>query len=92
MVRSQLDPGNTKIYAERDGQLMWGGIVWRADPEGQELRVEASGWGSYPYRRYDLHGQLAGRGPYVNADPCRVLRDVWAYCQEQPDGDLGVSV
>ncbi|MFI9149466.1 hypothetical protein [Streptomyces sp. NPDC053367] len=43
LVRSQLDPGNTKIYVERDGRLLWGGIVWRADPEGQQLNVEAAG-------------------------------------------------
>ncbi|MFE2842575.1 hypothetical protein ACFXKS_03275 [Streptomyces scopuliridis] len=92
MVRSQLDPGTTKLWVERDGRLLWGGLVWRADPEGQQLRVEAAGWGSYPYRRYDLHGQLNGRGPYTNADPCTVIRDVWRYCQEQPDSDLGVRV
>ncbi|MFJ4684704.1 hypothetical protein [Streptomyces sp. NPDC088789] len=92
LVRSQLAPGNTKIYVERDGRLLWGGLVWRADPEGQQLNVEAAGWGSYPYRRYDLHGQLGGRGPYTYADPCEVIRDVWAYCQEQPDGQLGIQL
>lgn len=91
LVRSQLDPGNTKIFAERDGRLLWGGLIWRADPEGPRLNIEASGWGSYPYRRYDLHGQLNGRGPYTYADPCTVIRHVWAYCQEQPDGQLDVQ-
>ncbi|MFJ4412972.1 hypothetical protein [Streptomyces sp. NPDC088925] len=89
---ARLDAGNTRLYVERDGRLLWGGIVWRAEPEGGVLRVEASGVGSYPHRRYDLHGQLNARGPYVNADPCSVLRDVWAYCQETPDGDLAVTV
>ncbi|MFF3378117.1 hypothetical protein ACFYXF_34840 [Streptomyces sp. NPDC002680] len=92
LVRSQLEPGNTKIYAERDGRLLWGGLIWRADPEGQQLNIEASGWGSYPYRRYDVHGQLNARGPYTHADPCEVIRDVWAYCQETPDGRLGIQV
>ncbi|MDQ0602006.1 hypothetical protein QF037_006351 [Streptomyces canus] len=92
LVRAQLDPGTTKIYAERDGRLLWGGLIWRADPEGQQLTIEASGWGSYPYRRYDLHGQLNARGPYTYADPCTVIRDVWAYCQEQPDSQLGIQV
>lgn len=92
LVRSQLDPGNTKIYVERDGRLLWGGLIWRADPQGQQLNIEASGWGSYPYRRYDLHGQLNARGPYTYADPCKVVRDVWAYCQETPDGQLGIQV
>ncbi|MEU2558433.1 hypothetical protein ABZ626_03660 [Streptomyces longispororuber] len=92
LVRTQVDAGDTWLYVERDGRLMWGGLVWRATPEGSALQVEAAGPGSYPYRRHDLHGNLNGRGPYVNADPCRVIRDVWAYLQEQPDGDLGVLV
>ncbi|MGW0822509.1 hypothetical protein [Streptomyces sp. NPDC002845] len=92
LVRSQLDPGNTLLFAERDARLMWGGIVWRASPEGQALHVEAAGPGSYPYRRHDLHGNLGGRGPYTYADPCTVIRHVWAYVQEQPDSDLGVAV
>lgn len=89
---TQLDPGNTVITAERDDQLVWGGLIWRAEPAGAEYPLEAAGWGSYLRRRHDLHGQLAGRGPYVYADPCQVVRDAWTYAQAQPDGDLNVLV
>ena len=92
LTRGLLDPGNTLLFVERDHTLVWGGLVWRADPEGQQLRVEAAGVGSYPHRRHDLHGNLGGRGPYVRADPCTVIRDVWSYCQEQPDSNLRVTV
>ncbi|GAA1353512.1 hypothetical protein [Streptomyces beijiangensis] len=92
LVRSQLDPANTCIYVERDGRLLWGGLIWRPNPEGQQLTIEASGWGSYPHKRFDLHGQLNGRGPYTYADPCRVIRDVWAYAQEADDGNLRIAV
>ncbi|WP_274558039.1 hypothetical protein [Streptomyces spiramyceticus] len=92
LARAHVDPGTSLIFAERDKSLLWGGIVWRADPEGQQLRIEAAGFGSYPHRRHDLHGNLGGRGPYVHADPCKVIRDVWAYGQEQPDGNLRVAV
>ncbi|GAO08683.1 hypothetical protein TPA0598_04_03190 [Streptomyces lydicamycinicus] len=92
LVREQVDAGDTWLYVERDGRLMWGGLVWRASPEGSQLQVEAAGPGSYAARRHDLHGNLGGRGPYVNEDPCNVIRDVWRYLQEQPDGDLGIVV
>ncbi len=59
---------------------------------GRRLPIEAAGWGSYLHRRHDVHGNLNGRGPYVNADPCQVIRDTWAYAQSQPDGNLGVAV
>ncbi|GAA1111271.1 hypothetical protein GCM10009577_37320 [Streptomyces javensis] len=92
LLPAQLDPGNTALTAERDDTLLWGGLLWRAEPEGAAYPIEASGWGSYLHRRHDVHGNLAGRGPYANADPCTVIRDVWAYAQTQPDGDLGVRV
>ncbi|MFI1100245.1 hypothetical protein [Streptomyces melanogenes] len=86
------DEGNVLVYVERDGVLRWGGLLWQATPQDRSLAVEAAGWSSYLQRRYDLHGELAGRGPYVNADPCKVIRDVWAYAQSLADGDLGVAV
>ncbi|GGU44196.1 hypothetical protein [Streptomyces violascens] len=86
------DAGNTLIYVERDGYLRWGGIIWRAEPEGDKVVVEAAGWTSYLQRRRDLDGELGGRGPYVRADPCRIICDIVAYAQSIPDGDLGLSV
>ncbi|MBC9717803.1 hypothetical protein H9Y04_35260 [Streptomyces sp. TRM66268-LWL] len=91
-IYEYLDPGNTLLYVERDGRLVWGGIVWRAEPQGPVFPIEAAGFGSYPHRRHDLHGNLDGRGPYIEADPCQVIRDAWEYLQEQPDGDLNVTV
>lgn len=82
------------LYAEADGHLLAGGLI---DPEGlratgQALAVEAYGWSAYLMYRHDTHGEHGGRGPYVYADPCQIVRNVWAYAQEQPDGDLGVIV
>ncbi|MGW7572375.1 hypothetical protein [Streptomyces sp. NPDC054765] len=91
-LSDMLDGGNAVILVERSSKLAWGGVIWRAEPQGPKLPIEASGFTSYLHRRHDLHGNLAGRGPYVEADPCEVIRDVWAYAQEQADGDLEVAV
>ncbi|NUV54548.1 hypothetical protein G6W51_16850 [Streptomyces coelicolor] len=87
-----LLPGRALVFAEADGFLRWGGLVWDITAEDGEYRMEAASWSSYLTARYDSHGQLGGRGPYTYADPCKVIRDVWAYAQEQPDGNLGVVV
>ncbi|MGW3246586.1 hypothetical protein [Streptomyces sp. NPDC001070] len=92
VLGTMVDPGNTLIFAERDSKLMWGGLIWRAEPEAGRYPIEAAGFSSYLARRHDVHGNLDGRGPYTYGDPCTVLRDVWAYCQEQADGNLGVLV
>ena len=45
-VCSQLDPGNTRIYAERDGRRLWGGLIWRVDP----VPEEKANWAAQEYR------------------------------------------
>lgn len=86
------DPGNTLIYVESGGHLQWGGIVWDVRVTGNDYAIEAASWSSYLQKRFDLHGEHDGRGPYTYADRCDVLRNIWEYAQEQPDGDLGVTV
>jgi hypothetical protein len=87
-----VEPAVALIYAEADGFLRWGGLVWSVEAEGGEYRLEAASWSSYLTKRHDEHGELNGRGPYTYADPCDIIRDIWAYAQEQPDGNLGVVV
>lgn len=89
---SSLLPHTALIYAEADGLLRWGGLIWDITAEDDAYRIEAAGWSSYLTKRHDSHGEFNGRGPYVNQDPCKIIRDLWAYAQEQPDGNLGVVV
>lgn len=89
---SLADPGNTFIYVEAAGQLVWGGIVWDVRTQGSQYAIEAASWSSYLQRRYDLDGEFGGRGPYTYADRCQVLRDIWTYAQSIADGNLGVLV
>ncbi|MGW8554039.1 hypothetical protein [Streptomyces tubercidicus] len=91
-MSDMLDAGNSVLLVERNSQLLWGGLIWRAEPEGPKLPIEASGFTSYLHRCHDLDGNLGGRGPYVEADPCDVIRDVWDYAQARTDGDLKVIV
>ncbi|NJA56751.1 hypothetical protein [Streptomyces sp. NEAU-H3] len=89
---TSLMPHKALIYAEADALLRWGGLIWSVEAQEGEYRVEAASWSSYLTARHDTHGELRARGPYVNQDPCKIIRDVWAYAQEQPDGNLGVIV
>lgn len=89
---SLADPGNTFIYVESAGQIQWGGIVWDVRAQGNDYAIEAASWSSYLMKRYDLHGEHGGRGPYTYADRCQVVRNIWDYAQEAADGDLGVLV
>lgn len=86
------DPGTTEIYVESNDQLEWGGLIWDVRAEGSQYRIEAASWSSYLQKRFDLDGEHGGRGPYVYTDRCQVIRNIWAYAQSIPDGNLGVTV
>ncbi|MFJ2780297.1 hypothetical protein [Kitasatospora sp. NPDC087315] len=87
-----LSKGSTVVYPVRDNQIRDGYLLWLVEPEGEVYTVEGAGWPSYLRRRHDLHGDLGSRGPYIQADPCKIISDVWAYAQEQPDGNLRVQL
>lgn len=89
---SLVDPGTTLIYAEADGEIRFGGLIWDIRTQGNELLLEAASWSSYLQKRHDFDGELGGRGPYTYADRCTVMRDIWAYAQSVADGNLGVVV
>jgi hypothetical protein len=86
------DPGNTMIYVESGGQIEWGGLVWDVRSQGDTYSLEGASWSSYLMKRYDLDGEHGDRGPYTYADRCQVIRNIWAYAQSVPDGDIGVTV
>lgn len=74
----------TFLYAELDGEIVWGGIVQSSDYDGPDWRVQAFGFVSYandtPYT-----------GDYqklVNVDPGVVWAKLWQHVQGQPDGNL----
>lgn len=85
--RLLLEEWGTFLYVEEGGVIRWGGIVTFSQMEGQEWRVEASGFSTYPYGMpYD--GAFSG----VKVDPAAVVKHIWAHLQSKPDGDLGVTV
>lgn len=95
LVASQpaaVDPGNTLIYVESDGQIQWGGLIWDVRAQGDSYAIEAASWSSYLQKRFDLDGEHGGRGPYVYQDRCQVIRNIWTYAQGVADGNIGVLV
>ncbi|GAB2519394.1 hypothetical protein [Paramicrobacterium agarici] len=82
-----LDEWGTFLFVEEEGVIRWGGIVTFSRMDGQEWRVEAAGFSTYPYGMpYD--GEFSGE----QVDPADVFRHVWEHIQGKPDGDLGVTV
>ena len=46
---SHVTPGSTALWVERDGVLVWGGVLWTVDVDliGQTINMSGEGWLSY---------------------------------------------
>lgn len=75
-----VDGGRRAIYAEADGQLVWGGPAW-SDSDDAPLQVAAKEWGS------PLSSMLLLRSrTYTGADQLAIARDLVATAQAEPGG------
>lgn len=87
---------DTVIVAEASGQLRGGGILTSMEITGDELSLDCVGFSGYAAGQ-PLASSARWGGPTNGTsgngvDPQAVLWWLWRHLQEQPDGDLGVSV
>lgn len=83
----RLQIWKTLLFMEEAGQIRWGGILVQSTFTGEEWKLEASGFSTYP------HG-MPYEGDYskINIDPAQVVKDLWAAVQDDPYSRLGVTV
>ena len=97
-------PGRTAVYVDRDGVLVWGGIVWtRQDTRGGKSIQAAEFLSYFQYRHVkktlSTDTSLLIDPSYVDAGGQRLYNDqkyvVWSllrYAQDQPGGSLGIDI
>jgi hypothetical protein len=73
------EPGRTNVYAYRDDQIVWGGIIWTRteQSQGKSIQLTAQTFESYPYRR--IHRPVKTK-KYIG-NQCKIIRDLWAGLQ-----------
>lgn len=79
---------STAVYAELDGVIRGGGIVTSTSAEGQQLRVNCSGFVSLiegePWTNTTLR--------FTSADPADIARTIWRYWQQHPRANIGLEL
>lgn len=96
-------PARTAVYVDRDGVLVWGGIIWtRTDATGGK-QIQAAEFLSYYQHRFvkktlSTDTSLLINPAYVDAGGQRLYADqrfvVWSllrYATDQPGGSLGLD-
>ena len=97
-------PGRTAVYVDRDGVLVWGGIIWtRQDATGGK-QIQAAEFLSYFQHRYvkktlSTDTSLLINPAFVDAGGQRLYTDqkyiVWSllrYANDQPGGAINIDI
>lgn len=104
-----LDPigstvgGRTALYVDRDGVIVWGGIVWTRQPAPGGMTIQAAEFLSYYQHRYisdtistDVTNITDTRylpdGQRIYADQKFVMWSLFAYAARRASGSLGIDI
>lgn len=97
-------PGRTAVYVDRDGVLVWGGIVWTRQGVAGGKSIQAAEFLSYYQHRYvketlSTDTSLIIDPAYVDAGGQRLFTDqkfiVWSllkYARDQAGGNVGIDI
>jgi len=98
--RELTEPGRAALYVERDGVLVWGGVVWtvKYTSADRHLEIGAAGFLSYfDHRRVlpaDFDPDITDLGAvnvtFTDRDQSDVVRELVAIAQAHPGGDIRV--
>lgn len=81
-------PGRTAIYVDRNGVLVWGGVIWNRvyNSDSQAMQFQAREFESYFERRKITTTQV-----YNNVDQLTIANTLISNAQAVPSGNIGVS-
>lgn len=86
-VNASTIPGKTAIYVDRNGALVWGGVIWGRtyNSDEQRLTLAAREFESYFERR-----RITQTTAFTNTDQLVIARTLIDDAQSVPSGDIGV--
>lgn len=95
-------PGRTALYVDRDGVIVWGGIVWTRDIVDGGKDIQAAEFLSYYTRRHVkatlstdtsliLNTTYAPDGQRLYTDQKYIVWSLLQYAHAQPSGNIGID-
>lgn len=92
-IHDATDPNRRVIYVDRDGELIWGGIVWgrKYNSSKAEMTITAVEFFSYFIRRF-LRTDSVNLFTKFNVDQFDIVRTFLDYVQAETGGNLGIVV
>ena len=95
-IAGSTEPARTVIYVDRDGVLIWGGIIWLRtwDSDTQHYSFSAREFGSY-FERRRITGDFMDYNQalvYDNQDQLFIAQDLLYLAQSVSGGDIGIVI
>lgn len=91
-ARAALQPGRTAVWLERDGDIWWGGVLWTCTPVSDEQGRLTVQFQAGTFDSYLDHRILSQDLTVTGLDQFDIARTLVAHAQEQPGGDIGISL
>lgn len=88
-VSNATIPAKCGVYVDRDGVLVWGGVIWGRTyaSDNQHITIQAREFESYWERR-----RITSTQGFTNQDQLFVARQLVTTAQSVPSGNIGVVV
>lgn len=88
---SRTIPGRTAFWAYRENKIVWGGIIWTRQWQGQGKMLTLTGqtFESYATRRFPK-SWLGSVSYNYNAGQCWIINNLWYQLQNVTYGNIGV--
>jgi hypothetical protein len=88
LLTSSSIPERTALFVERDGVVVWGGIIWtRRRGKSRPAEIAGAGFWSF-FRRVNLRTNVG----YTAIDQLAIFRNLITLAQSSPGADIGVTV
>jgi hypothetical protein len=88
-VDASTTPSRTAVYVDRNGVLVWGGVLWSRsyDASNQTISFQAS-----EFESYFQHRRIAQTYNFANVDQLTATQTIINGVQALPNGNIGVTV
>lgn len=96
LAMTDLAPWRTAVFVERDGVVVWSGIISTAqlDVKADSATINAVGWHAYWRKRILRESVAAGFGviyQYLQIDQAAIARSLINHAQSIPGGNIGID-
>lgn len=88
-VANATIPGRTAIYVDRDGTLVWGGVLWNREysSKTQSIKLNAGEFESYWNRR-----RITTDTVFTNTDQLTAVQTIVTNANAATNGNIGIAV